>query len=105
MNTADLKIAILVASYNRKLKTIGFLTSLITQQHFGELQTDIYLLDDASTDGTADLVASTYPFIKILKGDGNLFWAGGMRMVWNYAISQKKYDLFFLFNDDVVLFD
>jgi GT2 family glycosyltransferase len=105
MKTADLKIAILVASYNRKQKTIGFLKSLITQQHFSELQTDIYLLDDASTDGTADLVSSTYPFIKILKGDGNLFWAGGMRKVWNYAISQKKYDLFFLFNDDVVLFD
>lgn len=98
-------IAVLAACYNRKQKTIAFLESLISQNYFKRLLPDIYLLDDASTDGTADAVNTKYPQINIVHGDGNLFWAGGMRTVWKYAIEQKTYDLFLLFNDDVILFE
>jgi len=105
MSESIYSIAVLLACYNRREKTLGFLESLAQQNIFGKHAIDIYLLDDASSDGTAEAVKAKYPQVTIVAGTGNLFWAGGMRKVWTYAISQKDYDLFCLFNDDVVLFD
>lgn len=100
-----LRCAVLIACYNRKEKTIGFLESLTGQDGFLGLSPDIYLLDDASADGTAQAVASAFPAVKIMTGTGSLFWAGGMRAIWQHAIAQKPYDAFLLCNDDVVLLD
>jgi len=100
-----IKIAVLLTCHNRRQKTLSFLQSLINQNIFNQLQIDIYLLDDGSTDGTSEAIHDKYPFIKLQKGNGDLFWAGGMRKIWEFAISQKKYDLFLLFNDDVFLFE
>nr|WP_294941955.1 glycosyltransferase [uncultured Mucilaginibacter sp.] len=97
--------AVLITCYNRKEKTIGFLHSLTGQEGFDRLSPDIYVLDDGSTDGTAVAVATNFPNVKIVAGNGSLFWAGGMRAVWCHAITQKHYDIFLLYNDDVVLTD
>jgi GT2 family glycosyltransferase len=98
-------ISILITCYNRKQKTLSFLDSLINQDYFTKSNADIFLLDDGSTDGTGEEVIARYPFVHVIKGTGNLFWAGGMRAVWKHALAAGDYDLFFLFNDDVVLFD
>ena len=101
----SLSIAVLVACYNRKEKTLLFLESLVSQAAFEKLQIDIYLLDDGSTDGTTDAVNKKHPFVKILAGNGHLWWVGAMVMLWSHAIAQKAYDLFLLVNDDIILFD
>lgn len=98
-------ISVLITCYNRKQKTLDFLDSLIKQDYLKKHKVDIFLLDDASSDGTSDAVINKYPFVKIVKGTGQLFWAGGMRAIWRHAIAVKNYDLFFLFNDDITLFD
>jgi len=99
------KISVLITCYNRREKTLSFLESLVKQDYFGKLNIDIYLLDDASNDGTSAAVNAKYPAVNIIKGTGNLFWAGGMRTLWKHVAEQKDYDLFLLFNDDIVLFD
>ncbi len=99
------EIAILLACFNRKQKTLAFFDSLVNQHSFKKWSIDIFLLDDGSTDGTADAVKEKYPYVNIITGTGNLFWAGGMRTIWEYAIAHKRYDLFCLFNDDVALYD
>jgi GT2 family glycosyltransferase len=98
-----LAVAVLITCYNRKQKTLNFLESLVKQDYFDKLEIDIHMLDDASPDGTADAVQEKYPFVNIVRGTGNLFWAGGMRKIWQHAIDKKEYDLFLLFNDDVIL--
>ena len=95
--------AVLITCYNRKEKTLRFLHSLKTQPGFDELNPDIYLLDDGSTDGTAEAVVANFPQVKIFAGTGNLFWAGGMRAIWSHAITHKHYDIYLLYNDDVML--
>ena len=52
--------------------------------------------------GTSDAVSSTYPQVKIIKGDGNLYWCGGMRRAWAEAM-KERYDYFFWLNDDTIL--
>lgn len=102
---ASYSIAVLLTCYNRKEKTLAFLKSLTAPGYFEKLNIDIYLLDDASTDGLSDAIAEIYPFVHLIKGTGNLFWAGGMRIAWKYAMDKKAYDIYLLFNDDVVLLD
>lgn len=102
-DTAPLQVAILLTCYNRKQKTLLFLKSLTDQVAFKALAADIYLLDDGSIDGTTQAVNSLYPGVNTVWAPGNLYWAGGMLTIWKHATKQKGYDIFMLFNDDVVL--
>lgn len=77
----------------------------MSQKLPGNIQMDIFHLDDNSNDGTFNHIKEHFTKITLLKGDGFLFWAGGMRTVWNFAIKQNKYDFYLLLNDDVELFD
>jgi GT2 family glycosyltransferase len=100
-----MKIAVLLTCYNRKQKTERCLDSLLpVVGNIPDHQFDIYLTDDDSEDGTEALVREKYPKIHLIKGKGNLFWAGGMRCAWETALHiEKNYDGFLLINDDVVL--
>ncbi len=71
------KIAALLTCFNRKQKTLVCLEALFNQVLPADVDISAYLVDDASTDGTSDVVRQTYPQVKIFSGDGNLFWNGG----------------------------
>lgn len=95
------KIAILLTCFNRREKTIKALTALnkAFEQSNNIAQMVIYLTDDGSTDGTSEAVSAKFPEVKILKGTGDLYWAGGMRNSWKEAI-KGGYDAYLLLNDD-----
>ena len=96
-------IAALLTCHNRKDKTMDCLASLYRAECPGWLTIDIFLTDDGSTDGTSDAVKNRFPQVNLIKGDGNLFWAGGMRLAWRTAMLSKEYDAYLLINDDVRL--
>jgi GT2 family glycosyltransferase len=96
------KIAILLTCHNRREKTLACLNALYTCQVPENYELDVYLVDDGSTDGTLEFVNRNYPLVNIIKGNGNLFWAGGMRLAWREALKQK-FDGFLLLNDDTIL--
>lgn len=105
-------IAVLLTCFNRKDKTVACLKSLLlTVENYNHNATDkfklsIFLTDDACTDGTAKAAREICKEedIHIIQGNGNLYWAGGMRMAWNKAISHKHtWDFFLLLNDDTTL--
>lgn len=100
-----LSLAILSCSYNRIKKTTTFLTSVAKQKIRDNCNVDTYLLDDNSTDGTANYVETNFPFVHVVKGSGSLFWAGGMRTLWEYIVKKREYDFYLLFNDDIELAD
>jgi GT2 family glycosyltransferase len=100
-----LKIAAMACSYNRLEKTKVFLKSLTTQHIPEGYEVDIYMLDDQSPDGTAQYVHQHFPTVNLIEGSGALFWAGGMRMLWQHVIDTAEYDFYILLNDDVKLFD
>jgi GT2 family glycosyltransferase len=94
------RIAVLVTAHNRRELTVRALQSLKVAGDVFEFT--IVVLDDASTDGTADAVRAAWPGATILTGDGNAFWNGGMHQAWSHALNLCV-DGYLWLNDDVVL--
>jgi GT2 family glycosyltransferase len=97
-----MKIAVLLATFNRREKTLTCLESLYNQEGLGNTSLEVFLTDDASSDGTAAAVKSSYPAVHVLHGTGSLFWAGGMRNSWSNALKSVA-DYYLLLNDDTIL--
>ena len=98
-------IAILLTCFNRREKTLSCLNSLFLAKKPDNVKLNIFIVDDASSDGTYESISLKYPFIHLLKGTGNLYWAGGMRNAWDFASKNGNFDYFLLLNDDVILKD
>jgi GT2 family glycosyltransferase len=95
-------IAILMACFNRKPKTIECINKISNLKLCGYC-VKIYLVDDASTDGTKEAVQKSYPDVVVIEGVGNLFWAGGMRKAFEEA-SKNNYAGYLMLNDDTFLY-
>ncbi len=93
------RIAALAASYNRKELTLASLQSLFGQRGVAHIELTVFLVDDASRDGTAEAVAARFPQVRVLRGDGNLFWNGAMRVAFDGAM-REGFDAYLWFNDD-----
>ena len=97
-------IAFLIASYNRVAltsscagKLIAIKTKLST-----EALIDIFLVDDCSSDGTAEVISELYPDINVISSGGDLYWNASLYMAWNTAF-KHNFDYYIWLNDDVDL--
>lgn len=94
-----MNIAIILTCFNRKEKTLLCLSSL-----FNALPAcEVYLVDDASTDGTPEAIKDIFPQVNIINGTGNLYWSRGMYTAWKEAL-KNKYDYYLWLNDDLELY-
>lgn len=93
-------VAVLITSHNRRETTLRCLQSLKNQE--GNFVLDVILVDDGSADATAATVGRHFPHVKILIGDGTLFWGGAMRLAHDTAAPLQP-DFYLWLNDDVVL--
>lgn len=98
------KIAILLTVFNRRQKTLECLRKLQNQNPIKNLKTDIFLTNDGCTDGTPDAVTKEFPSVKIINGNGNLFWNRGMYTAWNEA-AKYNYDFYLWLNDDTFVYN
>lgn len=95
-------IHIIIPVHNRIESTIKCLYSVYDQDCIDLIQ--ITIVNDGSTDNTENILIEKFPDVKILKGDGNLFWGGSV----SYAIENilkiaEKNDWILLMNNDVYL--
>lgn len=101
----QITIAVLITCYNRKEQTLACLNNLYLQDGLTtDFLLDVYLTDDGSTDGTAQVVQLKFPDVHIIRGTGDLYWNRGMRLAWETAAKKRPYDFFLWLNDDVTLF-
>ena len=62
-------IATVMAAYNRRDLTLACLRSLRARR-VPSVAMDVYVLDDASSDGTGEVIADQYPEATALHGHG-----------------------------------
>jgi len=74
-------IYVVTAVRNRFKITQKFIER-IKRQTYSEIK--LIMVDDGSTDGTADMVLSEMPDAVIIKGNGNLWWAGALHEVYKW---------------------
>lgn len=109
----NIKIATIITCFNRKEKTTSCLAHLFEATNNYNIQHSqlpielaIFLTDDGCTDGTADAVKNICKGknLHIIQGDGNCYWAGGMRLAWEEALKSKTdWDFYLLLNDDTLV--
>lgn len=98
------KIAVLLTCFNRREKTVACISSLGNGQEGQRLH--FIVTDDNSSDGTKEALQQLPFEITVLDGNGKLFWNGGMRKAFAYALKHcKKYEYVMLVNDDVVFYE
>lgn len=102
MKNFDISIAILITCHNRKEKTLKCLKYLCEQKIAKDFKTHIFLVDDGSTDGTAEAIMTQFPKVNIIQGDSNLFWNRGMCLAWSVA-EREDFDFYLWLNDDTFL--
>lgn len=98
-------ISVVLTCHNRIEKTVGCLRNIIQADSvkFGKYEVNIYVCDDASTDGTTEAISQLSDRIHIVNGDGDLFWARGMAKAMSEA-EKSTADFYLMVNDDVEFF-
>jgi GT2 family glycosyltransferase len=96
------KIYILLPVHNRREITRNFVECLSQQTYINYY---LVLIDDGSTDGTAEMVQEYISNTTVIRGDGNWWWAGSLQQGINWLnsnVSVKQNDIVLIINDDVV---
>jgi GT2 family glycosyltransferase len=97
----EIDVAVILTCHNRAALTLQALRHLFAQEDSGAALR-IYLVDDGSTDGTSEIVARTYPDVRIIQGDGRLYWGGGMALAFARAL-EARHAWYRWVNDDTYL--
>jgi GT2 family glycosyltransferase len=105
----QIRIAIILPIHNRVVTTMHGLHDLqISLDKYYNLevspkcQYEIIVIDDGSSDGSTVKIKEAYPDIKILSGDGSLWWSGAINMGVKYAKSALAANYLLLWNDDII---
>lgn len=93
------RVAVVVPVFNKLPLTLRFLESF-RRVHYNNYE--IVIIDDASADGTGAHLARHYPWVTVLRGNGELFWAGGTNKGVRYAL-ERQFDYVLTINNDTLV--
>jgi GT2 family glycosyltransferase len=97
-------IAVLITCFNRVDTTLACLDCMFQAEIPENIALEVFLVDDASPDLTGQKVKAKYPEVNVFRGDGNLYWSGGMYKAWDEAIKTKEFDYYLWLNDDTHIY-
>ena len=99
MITGRRVVSVVIVSWNTKQLLLGCIESLL--RHAGEFGLELIVVDNASSDGSADAIETLYPEIKLIRSRENLGFARGN----NLGIVASRGDYVCLVNSDIEVHD
>jgi GT2 family glycosyltransferase/lipopolysaccharide/colanic/teichoic acid biosynthesis glycosyltransferase len=90
-------VSIIIVSYNSSSDLEPCLRSIRDQTFAGE--TEVIVVDNASTDGSPDMVREKFPWVTLIAGNENLGYSKGV----NVGIRRARGRYFFILNPDTVV--
>lgn len=95
-------VHVILPVHDRKNLTASCLRSLNTQTIREKIA--LHVIDDGSSDGTAEMLGEEFPEVNVIKGDGNLWWTGAVALALKTVKSEfGPEDYFLLVNNDSTL--
>lgn len=91
------RVSIVTPIFNGIEHTLAYLDSLFgcSYPNF-----EVVIVDDGSTDDSGGIIAAKFPEVRLLQGDGNLWWSGGTNMGIRDALARGT-DFILTMNNDV----
>jgi glycosyltransferase involved in cell wall biosynthesis len=96
------RVNAILTAHDRRDLTLACLRSFFAQ-NVPRTELRAVVVDDGSSDGTADAVSEAFPAAEVITGTGDLFWARGMATAEAVAV-QGAPDYLLWLNDDVSLY-
>jgi len=93
------KVSIIIPNWNSYEDTAECLSSL---KKIDYTNYDVYVVDNGSKDGSADKIASQFPYVKLIRNSENLGFAEGNNIGIREAVRNNP-DYILLLNNDVVV--
>jgi GT2 family glycosyltransferase len=93
------RLVVLMTCHNRREKTLACLRALALSALPESVRVEVFVVDDGCTDGTPAAIRAGHPEIRVLPGDGKLYWNGGMRVAFA-AAAHTAPDFYLWLNDD-----
>jgi len=93
-------VFVIIPVHNRLEFTRACLASL-REQSVSDFT--VVVVDDGSADGTSEVLAQEFPSVRVLCGDGSLWWAGAMNLGVGWALPRAKaQDVVLSLNNDTI---
>jgi hypothetical protein len=92
-------VGALIVTWNRRDDVLECIASLRRSTY---PRLDVYVVDNASTDGTCDAIGEAYPEVRLIRSESNLGFAGGNNLGLARMLDDGM-DAVFLVNNDVIV--
>lgn len=86
--------------HNRREITLQCLRSL-SNLELEDIDLKVVVVDDGSSDGTSEAIAERFPEVTVVRGDGSLWFTGGMNLGFEKALEDRP-DYILSINDDSI---
>lgn len=100
--SSAVSVCALLTCFNRRDTTLACLRALGASTGLEHVALHAVLVDDGSSDGTAQAVRAEFPWVEVVISDGSLFWCRGMHLAFETAL-RKGFDHYVWLNDDTTL--
>lgn len=92
-----MKVAISVASYNTKDLTSDCLKSILQKKWLSEVE--VWVVDNASTDGSADYIKKNFPTVHLIENSENM----GFAKAHNQIFKKMRASYYLVLNSDTLM--
>ena len=96
-------IMALCSVFNRREITRKSIAALLSQSVPAGVELSVVVVDDGSTDGTSQMLATYFPSVRVVSTGGGYYWAGAMVYGFQNAWDPEAFTHLLVFNDDIVI--